>query len=161
MGNPVNGDYFLSPFGFSANPCLCNSRLLKEGFMEMMMLKKEEQTKLIGFENYLTTFMQANQYYNLLKLNGDNEFVSHSGFLESTAREYHMINSLDAKASSVGKEYISGMGSDKKVSFLNKTGMLFKLWLSSFYLSFKLFKSRQAYDYAFRIYSSYLKDFRL
>ena len=90
----------------------------------------------------------------------DHEMLAHAGDFESTGREYHMINSVDATTASLDRNYISGLTRGKNITLYNKVAMLAKVWYAATVLSFSLFKHRHAYDFAFRLYSAYLKKFR-
>ncbi|MFD2161025.1 glycosyltransferase [Paradesertivirga mongoliensis] len=152
-------DYYIGS-DFSANPCLCKTSPIKNAFSEIQAAPKSDATKVVGFENYLREFMHRSALRSLIRFNNQEACVYHQGFLESTAREYHMINSLEVDTNLIGKEYISGFGYDKDITLLNKIGLLLKLWWSGVSLSIELFKSRHAYDFAFRIYLAYLKKFK-
>ncbi|WP_207422791.1 glycosyltransferase [Desertivirga brevis] len=153
-------DLYYSKFGFSANPCLCRTAPLFKAFTDLLKLDKNEATKLLGFESYLTDFMVQNRLNNLIKINDAQSYVQHDGYLESTAREFHMINSLDDSTSSIGKEYISGYGQHINISIKNKILMIPKVLVASSYLILKIFSSREVYDYAMRLNIGFKKRFK-
>ncbi|TKC60962.1 glycosyltransferase [Pedobacter hiemivivus] len=142
---------------FSANPGLCNAMYIKNGFQ---LLQKSKKIYDMGFEDFMKHFMEIEQLsaYYIYQNNGP--FVHHSGYLESTAREYHMISSIDAELSLIGKKYISGYGNDKTITLKNKLLLVPRLWLATTILALKLFRNRQSYDFALRIYFSYLRNFK-
>ncbi|MBB5438873.1 hypothetical protein HDC92_002554 [Pedobacter sp. AK017] len=144
---------------FSANPCLCNTRHIKNGFSEIVAAEKNEQSRFMGFENYLSGYMLRNGLRNDYMYQDNEAFVSHSGYLESTSRAFHMINTLKKNNNLSKTGYISGFGHQKKISIWNTFFLLPKLWIAVCILSFKIFYQRRAYDFAFRIYLSYKRKF--
>jgi len=153
-------DYYIPLDGFSANPGICKTLPVKTGFESVRALKKDQSTRLVGFENALNEYAKTNGLITLKYITNNMATVVHSGELESTAREYHMINSLEAETTLIGKEYISGFGFDTKISVKNKAGMMLKLWKATFLLSKRLWSFRDAYDFAFRVYLASLKKFK-
>lgn len=153
-------DFYVPNFQYSVSPALCRTQFFKQAFAEMVSRSKDEISKTYGFENFLVDYFIENQIGYALLDPGKIAHVNHFGQLESTAREYHMINSLDEKESSIGHEYISGFGAHRKITLINKLALLPKLFLAFAYLSIKLFSDRESYDFAFRIYLSYLKRFK-
>jgi hypothetical protein len=157
---PYVGNYYIPADGFSANPGFLKTAPIKKGFENIMLSEKNDGTKLTGFETFINEYAKSNNLLTLRYILNGKATVYHSGELESTAREYHMINSLDKNTSLIDKEYVSGFGFEKKISLKNKTGMFFKLWLASLSLSRRLWSSREAYDFAFRIYQASLRKFK-
>jgi len=155
-----NGNYYIPKDGFSANPGICRTKEIKEGFERIRRTKKDESTQLIGFENALNDYAVLKQMITLKYIIDYRSTVEHSGELESTPREYHMINSLDNRHTFIDKEYISGFGYEKKIGLANKAGMTLKLWLATIALSVRLWSFRDAYDFAFRIYLGFRKKFK-
>jgi len=153
-------DIYINGYGFSANPSLCRTSYIKAIFTEVTNYKKDEESKFLSFEYFATNYSRDNNLISLIKYNDQKAFVNHLGDLESTAREYHMINSISKTIDPVSKEYISGLNRYQTPGLYNKIGMFFKLYVSVFYLSFKLFFEREAYDFAFRIYVASLKRFK-
>jgi hypothetical protein len=146
---------YLSPGWFSANPGICNTELIKTGISEIKLFKNSETSPLAGFETVLSEYAALNNLATLIYFLNNEPTVNHSGAMESTAREYHMINSINEEKSLIGKKYISGFGYDRNISLKNKANMLFKLWLITFNISSKIWHSRKFYDFAFRIYLSH------
>lgn len=153
-------NYYISFDGFSANPGFCKTEIIQLGFSEIAVQEKDNHTQLLSFETFLNDYTISKALITLRYYLNGGATVEHSGHLESTAREYHMINSIDTDKSLIDKEYISGFGSDKKISFKNQIGLFFKLWLAIASLSIKLWSAREAYDFAFRIYLASLKKFK-
>ncbi|MDB5132568.1 MAG: hypothetical protein JWR02_2317 [Mucilaginibacter sp.] len=153
-------DVYVNGSGFSANPCLCRTADIKEIFKEIVAYKKDENSKFLSFEGVATTYTQRKNLVLLIKYYDKLAFVNHKGDLESTAREYHMINSLSIPLNSENGGYISGLNHFQKPGFYNKLSLCIKLWIATFHLSIKLLFSREAYDFAFRIYLASLKRFK-
>jgi len=151
---------YVPDFGFSVSPTLCKTEHIKNAFAAIIAHPKDESTKYISFEPFIDEFFIKNELKYAIIDPGSISHVEHFGGLESTAREYHMINSVSIPINPENKEYISGLNRYRKPSLYNKLGMFFKLYISVFYLSIKLFFSREAYDFAFRIYVAFLKRFK-
>jgi len=152
-------EFYIPFFAYSVSPTLCRSVYIKDAFAAMLNHPKNENNKTYGFETFMDDYFKSNGLSYALVDPGEIPHVEHIGKLESTAREYHMINSLNAEVSSVNKEYISGFGYDRQITMGNKIGMLPKLFVAFVSLSVNLFGQRKAYDYAFRIYLAYKNKF--
>ncbi|HEY8784033.1 MAG TPA: hypothetical protein VIM16_20560 [Mucilaginibacter sp.] len=153
-------DIYINGNGFSANPSLCRTAAVKDIFNEVVTYEKNEDSKFLSFEYFATDYSLRKELISLIKYHNGLAFVNHLGDLESTGREYHMINSIRIPVKSYKKEYISGLNRDQSPSLYNKIGLFVKLYIAVFYLSVKLFLSREAYDFAFRIYVASLKRFK-
>jgi hypothetical protein len=156
----IQDDLYVPEFGFAVSPALCRTVYVKDAFTAIAVYEKNEDTTYISFEPFIDEFFIKNNLRYAIIDSGDVAHAEHIGFLESTGREYHMINSMDKKHTSVDKEFISGLGREQTITLYNKVAMLPKLWYAVIVLSFGLFKHRVAYDFAFRIYCSYLKKFK-
>jgi len=153
-------DIYINGYGFSANPSLCRTAIVRDIFNEAAAHKKDESSKFLSFEYFATIYANSKGLTSLIKYHDNRAFVNHIGDLESTAREYHMINSISIPVEQGKSEYISGLNRYKEISFFNKMGLFIKLYVAAIYLSVKLFFSREAYDFAFRIYIASLKRFK-
>jgi hypothetical protein len=153
-------DLYINDFGFSANPALCRTSVMKDVFNEVVAFKKDEESKFLSFEYFVSKYSERNGLLTLVKYHDNQAFVNHVGELESTAREYHMINSVSIPIKQGDKDYISGLKREKNIRFHNKAGLFIKLYGAIIYLSIKLFFSRQAYDFAFRVYIASLRRFK-
>jgi len=153
-------DFHISRHGFSANPGLFKTEVVRSAFAEILSLKDSDGTEHLSFENFITGYANDRHLYTLKYFADGKATVSHAGELESTAREYHMVNSLTKEFKAGGDNYLSGFGVERKISKKNKLGMFFKLILASFSLCWRLWFSRESYDFAFRIYLAYLKKFK-
>ena len=145
-------DFIKSPFGFSANPSLCRTKIIKEAFQYLLTIPKNESTKFTGFETAITDYFANNNISCYIVNPSGIAHSKHSGDLETTPREYHMINSLDASLSDIGKEYISGNTFQSKISIKSKLSIFPKLLFSVLLILPKVFKSREAYDICIRTY---------
>lgn len=135
---------FNSIYGFSANPSLFRTELVKEGFKVLQEASRDER---VGFENFLSEWC-TNKGIICAVLDPHQEaMVSHNGYLESTPRQWHMTASLDGKT----EKYLSGMGYVAPPSFWRKCLMFYKLTKAFLGISTRQFWSRSAYDLAFRI----------
>jgi hypothetical protein len=153
-------DIYINGYGFSANPSLCRTAIIKEIFNEAVAHKKDESSKFLSFEYFATNYANSKGLVSLIKYRNSLSVVNHIGDLESTAREYHMINSISIPVKQGKSDYISGLNRYREITFVNKAGLFIKLYVATIYLSIKLFFSREAYDFAFRIYIASLKRFK-
>jgi len=153
-------DLYLMDIGFSVSPSLCNTQTVKDAFAALAASPTDESTRRMGFETFIDDYFVKNGYKYAVVDPGDVAHVDHIGHLESTPREYHMINSIDPELSDIDKFYLSGLGKEGEISLYNKLAMLPKLWYAILVLTFKVFRNRKAYDFAFRIYRGFLRGFK-
>ncbi|MEI6429391.1 MAG: hypothetical protein WCO45_13570 [Pseudanabaena sp. ELA607] len=139
-------DIYGSIYGFSANPCVCRTELVKLG---LKALQEAEKDKYTGFETFLSEWYAAQKLTCAVLDPKDSVPIIHSGYLESTPRQWHMTASLDEKTN----EYLSPMGHIPEPSFLRRLLMFFRLLSASLSLSIRQFWSRSSYDLSFRILS--------
>lgn len=158
--NHIIDRLYIPDIGFSVSPTLCKTTHLTAAFAAMHLHEKNANTKHLTFEPFIDTFFINNHLKYAVIDPGEISHVEHVGLLESTDRAHHTINSLDKQHSLINKEFVSGLGRDRVITMYNKLAMLPKLWFSVIVLSIKLFNHRVAYDFAFRIYNSYLKKFK-
>jgi hypothetical protein len=137
-------EIFESIYGFSANPCICRTELIQEGFKA---LQENSRDETVGFENYLSQWVRERSLICAVLDPGEAAMVTHSGYLESTPRQWHMTASLDGKTD----EYLSAMGHVAPPSFWQKCSMIYKLASAFSVIAIRQFWSRAAYDLAFRI----------
>lgn len=135
---------FESIYGFSANPCICRTELIQEGFKA---LQEKSRDETVGFENFLSQWISDLGLVCAVLDPGEAAMVTHSGYLESTPRQWHMTASLDGKTD----KYLSAMGHVAPPSFWQKCSMVYKLASVLLVISIRQFWSRAAYDLAFRI----------
>lgn len=154
------GDLYLADYGYSVSPTLCNTGILVNAFKALQESYKDTETRRVGFEPFIDKYFIENGFKYAVVDPGEIPHVTHIGDMESTAREYHMINSLDPGASDIDKFYLSGFGKEGQITAYNKIAMLLKMWYAVLVLSIKMFRSRQSYDFAFRIYLAFLRGFK-
>ena len=146
-------DFYRPSFGFSVSPTFCRTNIIKEAFDNLIQFPKGESTKFLGFEPFISNYFLENGYdFAILDPVGNNPSVSHIGQLETTPREYHMINSLDSNLTDIGKEYISGNTFQNKITLRNKFSIIPKLLFGILLILPRVFKSREAYDICIRTY---------
>lgn len=153
-------EFYLPDYGLSVSPSVCRTKHIIEAFKQMVDFPKSDKTTTYGFETFVSDFLTQNNFPFALMDSGPIPHAIHLGGLESTNRKFHMINSLEDENSTQQSNYISGFGSDKKITYKNRFNILLKLWYAALLLSVKLFKDREAYDFAFRIYTAKLKKFK-
>ncbi|MEE3715171.1 hypothetical protein V2H45_00265 [Tumidithrix elongata RA019] len=144
--NPVTPEIFESIYGFSANPCICRTKLVRLGFEALQQLPKD---KFTGFETFLSNWCISQKKICAVFDPKDSATVIHTGYLEGTPRQWHMTASLAGKAD----KYLSSMGHTLAPSILQKISMLYKLIKVLLSLSIHQFWNRAAYDLSFRIVS--------
>jgi hypothetical protein len=150
----------LLDIGFSVSPTMCNTEVIKKALAALYESEKSIDTRRVGFEPFIDQCMVADNLKYAVIDPGTISHVNHIGELESTAREYHMVNSVNAEHSDIDKFYLSGFGKEGKITFYNKLAMFLKLIYSTAVLSIKLFVNRPAYDFAFRVYLAFLRGFK-
>lgn len=135
---------FASIYGFSANPCVCRTELIKAGFKALQETSRDEKT---GFENFLSNWFSSNGKVCAVLDPGETAMVVHTGYLESTPRQWHMTASLDGTTD----KYLSGMGHVHQPSLWQRCLMVYKLAWTFLRIGIYQFWSRAAYDLAFRV----------
>ena len=139
---------FKSIYGFSANPCLCRTTLIRQGFYELQQTSRDVS---LGFEEFLSQCYQSQNMACVVVDPGESRAISHSGYLESTPRQWHMTTSLDG---TTNDDYLSGMRGSPPPPLWRKLLMVFRLLRVFLRISTKQFWSRAAYDLAFRFVAS-------
>lgn len=89
---PLGGGIYESIVGFSANPCLCRTAVMRQAFDALALSPRGNTPGVDGFENFVTRWCVER---GLVCAVLDGPGVSHDGYLESTPREWHMTASLD------------------------------------------------------------------
>lgn len=144
---PMGDNFYKSPYSFSTNPSLCRTDLLLNALHHLTSQKIEG-----NFEVAIRQYMLDQQFSTLLYFHEAGPAAFHCGYLESTARNYHLISLSENNQ----KKYITAMGNPQPPSIINKVMMLLKLWWVSTQLSIRLLFRRDAYDFVFRICRTYL-----
>ena len=139
---------FSSETGFSANPCICRTDLLKHGFSALAASEKGARLGIDGFENFLTRWCGTAGLFCAVFDPGEVPAVSHIGDLESTSRKWHMTSSLDRP---VENEYLWSAGSAPPL--WRRLWMVLKLAAVFLRLGPLQLWDGWSYDFAFRIVS--------
>ncbi|HWD89997.1 MAG TPA: glycosyltransferase [Mucilaginibacter sp.] len=144
---PLGGDLYEAIYGFSANPCICKTAIVKDGFENLLKVPKGDKLGVDGFENSLTRFIADLGKINVIQDPVDHSMISHEGYLESTPRNWHMTNSLGQKT----KEHLLTI---PVPSFGRRILMACKMVLLFPVLIIKQFMSDKIYELCFRILAS-------
>lgn len=142
--NPLGNHLYRSTFGFSANPCLCNTQYIKNAFALLASATKGDTLGEDGFENFLSRHFEKEQIICVIQDPVDSLPISHEGYLETTPRNWHMTNSLDEKTS----EHLLTIPSP---SFIRRLLMAAKLLKTFFSLAIHQLFSNKIYEYCFRV----------
>lgn len=146
--NPLNGIFFHSINGFSANPCLCNTKLLQDAFTELESAPKGGQLGQDGFENFLTRKFSSDNIKTVILDPVDHFPISHEGYLETTPRKWHMTNSLEETSS------LEHLITIPIPPFWRRISMIFKLIAIFFKLMIVQLYNNKIYEFCFRIVTS-------
>ncbi|MDF2434009.1 MAG: hypothetical protein JWP44_3640 [Mucilaginibacter sp.] len=149
---PINDNLYETTFGFSANPCLCNTVYIKSAFTLLEQAPKGDKLGEHGFENFLTANFKENQIKSVIIDPADQINISHEGYLESTPRSWHMTNSLEQRT----KTHLLTI---PKPPLWRKLLMVVKLTRALFELAIKQLGNNEMYEFSFRIIAS-LKSIR-
>ena len=131
--------------GFSANPSVCRTELLREGFKFLQEEPKGSSLGIDAFENVLTRWSRTHRRVCAVFDPGDKPAVSHIGYLESSGRQWLMTASLEA----VPQEHIPNAGIPP--ALWRRFWMVWKLMRAFASVGLRQFFSEAAYDLAFRI----------
>jgi hypothetical protein len=138
----------VSSDGFSANPCICRTALVKAGLEYLRLAPKGGTLGQDGFENVLTRWCKQENLVCAVLNPGNTPQISHLGYLESTGREWHMTSSLEKLPCS--HLPVSGV----PAPMWRRIWMLAKLFRAFTTIAIKQFFGNEAYDLAFRIMAS-------
>jgi hypothetical protein len=142
--HPLGNNLYQTPFGFSANPCFCNTGHLQAAFKLLKDSPKGDKLGEDGFENFLSGTFEKQNIKCVIIDPFDHLIISHEGYLESTPRNWHMTNSLDEKT----KAHLLTIPAP---SVLRKLLMIFKLVMAFFKLSASQLFNNKVYELCFRI----------
>jgi hypothetical protein len=144
---PLATNLYKTPYGFSANPCICKTAFIKDAFNNLLATPKGDRLGEDGFENSLTRYFNQQNLICVVHDPVDHAIISHEGYLESTPRNWHMTNSLQQKS----EKHLLTIDEPplwrKLLMVLKLTGVLFKL-------AFKQLVNNEAYELCFRIIAS-------
>jgi hypothetical protein len=142
------GDHlFENAYGFSANPCFNRSSILKDGFAALEQAEKGDTLGENGFENFLTTYFLQKGIKCIIQDPVNRQPISHEGYLESTPRNWHMTNSLEAKT----EKHLLTIATP---TVARRLLMLLKLSKAFFTLAFKQLWNNEFYELCFRVVTS-------
>lgn len=144
---PLQDNLYETPFGFSANPCVCKTAFIKEGFDELLKAPKGGKLGEDGFENFLTKHFVKTGMISVIQDPVDHTMISHEGYLESTPRNWHMTNSVEQKAEEHLLTLPAPSAGRKLLMALRLTALLPKL-------AIKQLISNEVYELCFRILAS-------
>lgn len=145
--NNLTNNLYETTFGFSANPCLCNTQHLQSAFNALEKSIKGNKLGEDGFENFLSKkFAEENKKCVILDP-VDQLQISHEGYLESTPRSWHMTNSIENKA----KTHLLTI---PVPSLLRRFMMIGKLLVMFIKLSILQLRNNKVYEYCFRVIRS-------
>lgn len=141
---PLTNNLYKSIYGFSANPAICNTSHIQNAFNKLANAPKSDTLGEDGFENFLSKKFEAENIKCVILDPVDQESVSHEGYLESTPRNWHMTNSLNAKT----KAHLLTI---PPPSFARRGYMVLKLFKTFISLAVKQLTNNKAYEYCFRV----------
>jgi len=142
--NPLGNNLYQTIFGFSANPCFCNTSHLQAAFKLLEESPKGDKLGEDGFENFLTRTFKTKNIACVIIDPVDHLPISHEGYLESTPRNWHMTNSLEAKTN-------NHLLTIPAPSVARRLLMVLKLFTTFFTLAINQLTSNKVYELCFRI----------
>ena len=146
-GKPLGENLYETTFGFSANPCFCNTGHLQQAFQLLENAPKGDKLGEDGFENFLSKTFEKQGIKCVLVDPVDHLPISHEGFLESTPRNWHMTNSLEEKTS-------SHLMTIPVPSVGRRLLMVFKLVSAFCRLAIGQLGNNKIYEFCFRVIAS-------
>jgi hypothetical protein len=150
-GGPLREDIYRSEAGFSANPCVCRTELLREAFAALEQAEKGGRPGLDGFENFVTRWCTTHQVTCAVLDPGDEPAVLHIGYLESTPRKWHMTESLAPSAETAPGSFAKPPPLWRRFLMILKLAVIFPR------LAIRQFHDNTYYDLAFRIIATFTR----
>jgi hypothetical protein len=145
--NLLDENLYQTTYGFSANPCFCNTGHLQQAFQLLENSPKGDKLGEDGFENFLTKTFENENIKCVMVDPVDHQDISHEGYLESTARNWHMTNSIETKTSN----HLLILPAP---SLGRKLFMIVKLFVAFCTLAFSQLTNNKIYEFCFRIIAS-------
>ena len=145
---PLTENFYNNPNGFSANPMICRTALIKDCFNNLLLWLKDGAAGNEGFENFVSRDLERQGLLCVVYELPDKTIISHEGYLESTARNWHMINSIEV---SHPEEYLLTM---PEPPFWRRVLMAWRLFIAFLKLAIKQLANNEAYELCFRILAS-------
>ena len=140
---PLDVDVYASVVGFSANPCLCRTALVRAAFDALDAVPRGDAPGIDGFENVVTRWCDDR---GLVCAVLDDAGVSHLGYLESTPRQWHMTVSLATTPTSYVPAFAGG-----SPPLWRRFYMIPKLANRFAVMALRQLHSDAAYETAFRV----------
>jgi len=144
---PLSINLYRSNNDFSANPCLCRTSLIKTAFAELVEAPKGDKLGEDGFENFVGNYFKKAGLICAIHDPVEHSVITHSGYLESTPRNWHMTNSLNQKT----KKHLLTIPAPP---LWRKLLMALKLLIILPQLMLKQLINNEAYELCFRILAS-------
>jgi len=145
--NPLGENLYETTFGFSANPCFCNTGHLQQAFQLLEHAPKGDKLGEDGFENFLSKTFEKQNVKCVMADPINHLPISHEGFLESTPRNWHMTNSLETKTS-------NHLMTIPVPSIARRLLMIFKLVSAFCRLAIGQLGNNKIYEFCFRVIAS-------
>ena len=145
--NAMGENMYETTYGFSANPCFCNTGHLQQAFQLLERAPKGDKLGEDGFENFLSKTFEKQNIKCVLVDPVDHLPISHEGYLESTPRNWHMTNSLETKTS-------NHLMTIPAPSIGRRLLMIFKLMSAFGRLVIAQLGSNKIYEFCFRVIAS-------
>lgn len=145
--NPLSADLYKSSYGFSANPCLCQTLLVNEAFHQLVKAPKGDKLGEDGFENFLSNYFEQQGTICAIHDPVEGTIIEHAGYLESTPRNWHMTNSINQKT----PKYLSTM---PHPPVWRRMAMALRLLVAFPALIVTQFTNNEVYELCFRILAS-------
>ena len=139
---PLSEGMYESAYGFSANPSINRTAHLRRGFAALAAAPHEGR---VSFEEFLSDWFAKERLTCVVKDPGEKAPIAHSGFLESTPRQFHMLSALHESPT----RYVSGMPIDAPL--WRRVAMFIRLFARFGALAIRQFGSDAAYELAFRV----------
>ncbi|MEP6611842.1 MAG: hypothetical protein ABJA76_08160 [Mucilaginibacter sp.] len=144
---PLGESLYETSFGFSANPCFCNTGHLQQAFQLLERAPKGDKLGEDGFENFLSKTFEKQNIKCVMADPVDHLPISHEGYLESTPRNWHMTNSLEEKTN-------NHLMTIPVPSIGRRLLMVFKLVLAFGTLAIGQLGNNKIYEFCFRVIAS-------
>ncbi len=147
-GLPVNGILYENKNGFTTNPCFVNVKHLKTAFAALEESEKGSIAGTDGFENFLGRYFDQHHLKSMVLDPAGIATVEHQGYLESTDRKWHVTSSIE-------NDNLNSISSIPFPSVARRLLMMAKLAIAFVRLGFAQLSGSRAYDYCFRLITSY------
>jgi hypothetical protein len=144
--HPLIPGIHVSSVGFSGNPCLCRTELIRQGLQHLVDGPRGNDLAIDFFENILIKWARDQNLVCTVFDPRGTIAVTHLGFLESSGREWLMSASLEREPA----EHFFGMG-DTSPELWRRLWMACKLSRSMLGVLLRIPTRDVAYELAYRI----------